>query len=227
MSDNRMQSPLIAQTDAVHGGRGQTGARVTLFERPFLGQIALRGEPDDEAFFKACRDTLGIAPATTPNTVVEGTDVVIAWQRPTEWLLLCEPEARQDWLDRLRVALGDVHAGVVDLSGGQTLIAIEGEHALDVLAKGTTLDLHPRVFGTGDCARTLLAKTTAFIRVIEPGRSFEIVVRRSFADYLWQWLRDASGEYGCEVRAPQSCLVVTQTPVNDAPAVAATQEERG
>lgn len=209
MSEHSMQSPLIDRAEAVHGQGGPADAGVVLYERPFVGQIALRGAGDDDVFIGACRDTLGVEPPQVPNMVVEGDGVTLCWLRPTEWLLLCEPEARQGWLDRLRGALADVHAGVIDLSGGQTLIAIEGKRAAAVLAKGTTLDLHPRAFGAQACARTLLAKTTALLRVVDAGRSFEIVVRRSFADYLWQWLRDASMEYGCDVRAPQSSLVAT------------------
>src|SRR5699024_3619134 len=125
------------------------------------------------------------------------------------WLILTEGDACRKWLEALREALADVHSGVVELSGGQTLIEIRGEHAADVLSKGTTLDLHPRHFGAGQCTRTLLAKTTAFIRVIEPGQAFEIVVRRSFADYLWQWLVDAAGEYNCTVEPPQASEPVT------------------
>jgi hypothetical protein len=36
-------------------------------------------------------------------------------------------------------ALGGSHSAVVDLSGGKKLIAIGGEHAADVLAKGKPL----------------------------------------------------------------------------------------
>ncbi|OUC50154.1 hypothetical protein B7939_13495, partial [Eggerthia catenaformis] len=31
--------------------------------------------------------------------------------------------------------------------------------------------------------------------------TWELVVRRSFADYFWLWLQDASAEYGLQVAA--------------------------
>lgn len=206
MSDIKRESPLVGRAEALRGASLRVKGGVSLRERPFLGHISLRGKSDDDAFTAACARVFGVALPTTPNTQVQAEGAILCWMGPTEWLVLTEGAACQGWLDALRAALADVHAGVVELSGGQTLIEIRGEHAVDTLSKGTSIDLHPRVFGANRCTRTLLAKTTAFIRTIEPGRAFEVVVRRSFADYLWQWLRDAGDEYGCAVEAPKSTL---------------------
>jgi sarcosine oxidase subunit gamma len=53
------------------------------------------------------------------------------------------------------------------------------------------LDLHPRVFTIGQCAQTHVAKVPVLLRPIAGG--IELVVRRSFADSLWQWLETAAG----------------------------------
>lgn len=206
MSEIKRESPLVGRSEALRGANLRINGGVSLRERPFLSHISLRGKSDDTTFTDACAQVLGVSLPTAPNTQVEGDGVVVCWMGPTEWLVLAETEAGQGWLDSLRAALNGIHSGVVELSGGQTLIEVRGEHALDTLSKGTTIDLHPRQFGAVRCTRTLLAKTTAFIRVVEPGQAFEIVVRRSFADHLWQWLRDASHEYGCAVEPPNSTL---------------------
>lgn len=206
MSEIKRESPLVAHKEARRGSNLRISGGVTLRERPFLGHISLRGKSDDAAFTRACAQVFGVALPVTPNTQAEGEGVIVCWMGPTEWLVLTEDQACSKWRDALKSALAEVHSGVVELSGGQTLIEIRGEHAVDTLAKGTTIDLHPRHFGAGSCTRTLLAKTTAFIRVVEPGQAFEIVVRRSFADHLWRWLRDAAGEYGCTVKQPQTAL---------------------
>lgn len=206
MSEVRRESPLVGQKEALHGVSVSGASGITLRERPFLGHISVRGKADDSAFTDACADVLGVALPTTPNTQAEGEGVIVCWQRPTEWLVLTEADACQAWIDKLRAALEGIHSGVIDLSGGHTLIEVRGEHAMETLSKGTTLDLHSRSFGACQCARTQLAKTTAFIRVVEPGQAFEVVVRRTFADYLWQWLYDAAGEYGCAVEPPGGSL---------------------
>ena len=68
-----------------------------------------------------------------------------------------------------------------------------------MLAKGCPLDLHPLVFRPGDCAQTLLAKANIIIRCVDDSSSYELIVRRSFADYAALWLHDAALEYGCTV----------------------------
>lgn len=221
MSEIKLESPLIDQPEARTGNDGPADAGITLVERSFLGHIMLRGRSGDAAFLAACGRVLGVEPPTTPNTYAEGNGAVIGWMGPTEWLVMVENDTRAAWLDALREALTDIHAGVVDLSGGQTVIGLEGPHALDVLAKGSTLDLHPRVAAAGFCTRSLLAKSAMFLRVIEAGSRFEIVVRRSFADYLWQWLVDASGEYGLRVLPAESSLALAGLDVA-APREAAT-----
>lgn len=206
MSEIKRESPLIGREQAVNGAAGQGDSGVTLRERPFIGHIALRGKPDDEAFTAACEKVLGIALPTEPNSQVEGGGIVICWIRPTEWLVLTEGEVRQGWLDALREALNGIHSGVVDLSGGQTLIEVRGPHAFDTLSKGTPLDVHSRSFDTGQCTRTLMAHSTIMLRVVQPGQAFEIIIRRSFADHIWHWLTDCAREYGYSVEAPESAL---------------------
>lgn len=216
MSEINRESPLVGSTAAAQSANIRDNGGVRLRERPFLSHISVRGKSDDLVFTDACANMLGVSLPTTPNTQVEGDGTIVCWMRPTEWLVLAETEtetetkAGQGWLDSLRAALQGIHSGVVDLSGGQTLIEIRGDHAVDTLAKGTTIDLHPRVFAADRCTRTVLAKTTVFIRTVEPGQAFEIVVRRSFADHLWRWLCDASHEYGCVVEPPNPRLQRTQ-----------------
>jgi sarcosine oxidase subunit gamma len=74
-----------------------------------------------------------------------------------------------------------------------------GAAARRLLTKGCTLDLHPGVFGPGQCAQTGLAKAGVLIRPLPDNSGYDLIVRRSFADYLWQWLLRAGREYRIEV----------------------------
>ena len=71
----------------------------------------------------------------------------------------------------------------------------------DLLAKGCPVDLHPSVFDVGQCAQSHLAKAPILLRQVDREPTFEIIVRRSFADYFWTWLEDAAAEYGLAVQA--------------------------
>ena len=78
---------------------------------------------------------------------------------------------------------------LVDVTGGQVLLRLGGSHVREVLAKGCTLDLHPRAFKAGQCAQTTLAKTSMLIALIDDAPTFDIIVRRSFAEYAALWLQ--------------------------------------
>jgi sarcosine oxidase subunit gamma len=164
-------------------------------ERPFLGHINVRGSSSDPRFVAAMREALGVPPPDAPNTTAEAGGIVVYWLGPAEWLTMTPFERKAEVESRLRAALLEVRSAVTDVSGGQTVIAIHGRAAREVLAKGCPLDLHPRSFGIGQCAQSRLAKAGVLLRIVDRAPTFEIVVRRSYAEYLWLWLSDAAAEY--------------------------------
>ncbi|PPS59319.1 hypothetical protein CRX72_21215 [Pantoea sp. BRM17] len=67
-------------------------------------------------------------------------------------------------------------------------------------ASATTFLSAPSQFPVGKVAGSVFAKSSALIRRTGP-ESWELVIRRSFAEYIWLWLRDASREYGLKITA--------------------------
>ena len=59
----------------------------------------------------------------------------------------------------------------------------------------------PTLDDIGQCAQSHLAKAPILLRRLDRRSSFEIIVRRSFADYFWLWLEDAAAEYSLAVSA--------------------------
>ncbi len=173
-------------------------AGVTVAERAFLGHLNLRGDPGDIGFLDAVAGVLGVGLPLTPNTVADGDEATVYWLCPDEWLIVTRADRQTALEGELRQALGERHFAVTDLSGGQTVLRLGGARLRDLLAKGCSLDLHPRRFRPGQCAQTLYAKAPVLLRAVDAG-TFEIIVRRSFADYLWRWLEDAGREYGLAV----------------------------
>lgn len=189
----RRESPL---SKFAADSSGQLGLQIS--ERPFQGHVNLRGDAGDDAFLEAVGGALGCRLPLTPNTVSEDAGLTVLWLGPDEWLIIAPPDGEITIVASLEAALGDMHASVTDQTGGQTVIRISGPSARDLLAKGCPLDLHPRVFGPGQCAQTLVAKASVTLRQIDDAPTFDLVVRRSFADYLRAWLQDAAQEYGLE-----------------------------
>ena len=196
------RSPLTGFFATAAGG-SPDGAGVVISERPFLGHVNLRGDPGDGGFTSAASHVLGFRLPTEPNTTAGEGGLLALWLGPDEWLVVTPPDAQAALAQSLETALDGIHAAVTDVTGGQTVITLAGPSAREVLAKGCPLDLHPSVFRPGDCAQTLLAKANVTLHCVDDTPSYELIVRRSFADYAALWLQDAALEYGCAVAPPE------------------------
>ena len=201
-------------------GRAQASrgaAGVALAERPHRGMVNLRLDPSDAAAMNAFAEAFGFALPVAPNTSAGDGEASALWLGPDEWWIVTPdpgpdpgpgagPGVGPELADKLRAALADGFAAVTEVGEGRTCIRIAGPKARALLQKGCPLDFHPRAFGAGACAQTLLAKATVAIHLsadesAAEGPVFEVYVLRSFAEYLWAWLEDAGREYGVSVIA--------------------------
>jgi sarcosine oxidase subunit gamma len=162
---------------------------------PQPGQLAIRAAPGDEEAVRAVGTVLGVPLPLTPNTALEDGGRTLLWLGPDEWLLTLPFDEHRGLAAALEGALAGRHAAVVDVSAQRLVLELSGPHARDVLEKGCPLDLHPRVFGPGQCAQTLLARTALILEPIKPLPRYRLFVRASFARYLVSWIVDAMAEY--------------------------------
>ena len=173
---------------------------IVAVERSPLGHINLRGNVSDSAFAAAVAQALGAELPIAPNTVVVAPKARTYWLGPDEWLLVTPARDEAALAGALRQALAGVHCAITEVSGGQVVIELQGAQARALLAKECPLDLEGPELVPGRCAQTRLAKAGVLLRPLEGG-AMELIVRRSFADYLWTWLEDAAIEYGFARRA--------------------------
>ncbi len=168
------------------------GAAPRIEEKPFQGFINLRGRANNTAFLAAVLKVLGCEPPTTANTVVESGDYRIYWLGPDEWLIVTPAGQEGELKAALLKALDGVFSAVVDNSSGLTMLHVTGAYAAALLATDCPLDLHPREFKPGQCAQTRLARAGMTVSPLAHEDGFEVIIRRSFADYLLLWLQDAA-----------------------------------
>ena len=162
--------------------------RVQIVEVPLLHYVNIRGRIED-GVIGAMGGSLGISLPVKPNTVADNGVIRAYWLGPDEWLLVSVGRDAKDMVETARRSLAGLHGAVTDVSSGYTMLKLSGGGGANVLAKGCGLDLHSRVFGAGQCAQSLIAKCPV---LLERPEEFRIIVRRSYADYLWQWLLDAA-----------------------------------
>jgi sarcosine oxidase subunit gamma len=177
--------------------RGEAG--LVLSERAFCGHINLRGNPKDPGFIAGVQQCLGKPLPLQTNTVSASAAVTALCLGPDEWLLVTPPSTEHQFTARLQDALPGLWFAATNITAGQTIFQLHGSLALDVLRKGCSLDLHSRSFKPGSCAQTLVAKAGVLIHYVDQSPSLDLIVRRSFAEYLALWLKDAAMEYGFQV----------------------------
>jgi sarcosine oxidase subunit gamma len=169
---------------------------VVVRERAFLGHLILRGNAGNAGFRSGVEQALGVALPDAAGMVLtsEGGDVSIQWISPDEWLIIVPGGQEFGAEGRLREHF-EGHFAVMNVSGAQTVLELSGPAVREVLMKSTPYDVHPAVFPVGKGVSTVFAKGTAIIRRVADER-WELVIRRSFADYLYRWVLDASEEFG-------------------------------
>ena len=208
-------APFLAGIAGRPAGSGAAGLEAAVLPCPSC--LNLRGNPEDAQFLEAAQQSLGMPLPLAANRFFEGTHRAF-WLGPDEWLVVAGANAdatdaadadaadATDAADaaalaaRLRENLAGQAHSLVDLTGGLVALRLSGPRVRDLLAKGCTLDFHPRVCKAGQCAQTGLAKASVLIATLDEAPTFELFVRASFADYLALWLDRAGREYGLQFR---------------------------
>ena len=80
---------------------------------------------------------------------------------------------------------------MVDVGHRQAGLVLEGPGAMDALAAGCPLDLHPTAFPVGMCTRTVFGKAEIVLWRQDMDR-FHVEVWRSFAAYVCGLLERAA-----------------------------------
>jgi len=175
-----------------------TSSRVALREIAPVRQIGLRLRPPLPAHLA------GVSLPLTPNRVAATGALRVLWLGPDEWLVAADGDA-PDLLPRLERAVAGRGAATHDLSSSRVIIEVAGVAARDLLAAGCGLDFHPRVFGPGQCAQTLLARVPVILDQLDDAPHYHVLVRRSYARWLVDWMIDAAGGLdGADLTGPSS-----------------------
>jgi sarcosine oxidase subunit gamma len=193
------ESPLFHAGLDQLAGKGAAKAGATLREKKLLGHLTLRGDGKDPAFAGGVHKALGLELPSALGLVANG-ETSLQWLAPDEWLLIVPSGTEFAVEQKLRAALDGLHISIVNVSGGQTLLELSGAKVREVLMKSTSYDVHPSNFPVGKAVGTNFAKSQLVIRHTAED-TWELLVRRSFSDYFWLWLQDASAEFGLAIKA--------------------------
>lgn len=158
--------------------------------------VQINGAPDGEIFGQAL-GFLELEARPRPLRACSGKAVTLLWNGPGRWLAVSADAPPARFVNDLREALNGSDATITDLSHARSVVRITGPCACEVLLQGCPLDLE--LFGEHDCAASLLGHLSVQLHGLGDG-GFDVYGFRSFGVALWEWLVEASLEYGLEVR---------------------------
>jgi len=200
VSDVRLKarSPFAGLAKSGRHGAGDDAPGVSLSERAGLALFVI------SAAASKANDVVAQAQAVAGLELPMGLGRVsknglsLIGTAPRQWLAVAEGKAALASLAKLAAAIKGL-AMVVDQSDGKAVLRIAGPRARDTLAKGCSLDLHPRVFKPGSAATTPVALVDCVIWQVDETPAYDLAVPTSYAESFWSWLTASAAEYGYAV----------------------------
>ncbi|MBS0232036.1 MAG: sarcosine oxidase subunit gamma [Proteobacteria bacterium] len=191
------QSPLHAFGLASQARAVDEGCGVWANEIALLGYISLRGNSADPAFVNKVTSVTGVPLPVEPCSFATSGGIKVLWLSPDEWIIVCGGHRLSDILGGLRSGLEGIRSQIADNSGGYTQVLLKGRNALDVLQHASVYDFAS--LAPGRVVGTTFGKSSVYAHRMDEG--FCLLVRRSFADYIWRYLARAAAPYGLGIAA--------------------------
>jgi sarcosine oxidase subunit gamma len=149
----------------------------------------VRAFRDDVEIAPKLGKAFGLAWPVRTTAVADGRPMV-ACVAPGEWAVFATASAIRAKVEA--ACVGHLHH-LADLSAGRRLWRIVGPSARILVARGCSLDTHPRVMGELRCAQTLFAQIPILF-VAQTTGSFDVVADASFAGHLQRWFAEQAQE---------------------------------
>ncbi|WP_174874291.1 sarcosine oxidase subunit gamma [Vogesella oryzae] len=186
-----LQSPLVNFNLPAETVPADSSQQVRANELPLLGYIAIRGELADAAIAAAVSSVTG-ASVPAAGQFSTGDAGVLVWVSPDELLLVTRRAELAQRLAAFEAAFAGLFAHAVDNSGGLTCLSLSGSEHVTVLRHMGVYDFES--LAVGQAVSTVLGKAGGTVLRLEDDGVF-LIIRRSFADYLWLLLRKVCTPY--------------------------------
>lgn len=143
--------------------------------------VDLERHPDLRGSIEA---VLGL-PLVAPNKL-SGSDPLILWQGPQDWLILCDKADASGLQAALTKAAGDKPVLITAAGDGLAAFTLTGTDAMARLSSGTALDLSADAFPVGASAITRFAQLRATL--YRQADCYTLIVDRQYARHVELWL---------------------------------------
>ena len=164
-------------------------------EKTPVVKINLRGDPNNKDFTSKIGKILGIILPVEVGSIAVKEEISIITTGPNEWLIISNniiKKSNNDFeLENVlfenisRTNLG----AVTNVTDQFTIFSLKGSNIFEVLSKSSPFDFD--TLSNNYCVQTLLNNIDVTI-VKKDNENIDLLVRRSFSEHLWDWVKDSA-----------------------------------
>jgi len=166
-------------------------------EKTPVAKINLRGNLENKEFVSKTGEILGlILPKESCSTSTK-EKITCMWLGPNEWLLVSNDIMTKESNDYEleQILFDDISktnlGSVTNVSDHYTIFKLTGSNIFEVLSKGCPFNFNLESFGDNKVVQTILNHVDVTIHR-KTKDEINIYVRRSFSQYLWEWIKDSA-----------------------------------
>lgn len=114
---------------------------------------------------------------------------------PGEWIVGVPKGEERHYLESMQQRLDGLVALTTVITDSRVVFEMEGDHAFDILSRGSTFDFHSSNFGTGACINTRLAGLPVMLAKADDQAATTVFIDRSSEHYFRAWIVAVSAEF--------------------------------
>ena len=167
----------------------------SMVEKTPVTKINLRGNANNKDFTSKVGKILGIILPLEVGKITIKEEISIICTGPNEWLIVTnnttkEIDGRFELENILYENISKNNLGAVTNVTDQFIIfTLKGSNIYEVLSKSSPLDFD--TLSNNSSAQTLLNNIDITI-VKKDNENVDLLVRRSFSEHLWDWIKDSA-----------------------------------
>ena len=173
----------------------QTYNNFSMEEKTPIVKINLRGNTNNKDFTSKIGKILGIILPAEVGSIAVKEEISIIATGPNEWLIISNniiKKSNNDFeLENVlfenisRTNLG----AVTNVTDQFTIFSLKGSNIFEVLSKSSPFNFD--TLSNNYCVQTLLNNIDVTI-VKKDNENIDLLVRRSFSEHLWDWIKDSA-----------------------------------
>jgi sarcosine oxidase subunit gamma len=166
-------------------------------ENSHVTKINLRGNLQNKEFVNKVGKILGMILPEDACNISKKKEINSLWLGPNEWLIVSNNEISKETntyeLEQLlfnEISKSNL-GSVTDVTDQFTIFSLSGSNIFEILSKGSPFDFGSGDFGDNKVVQTILNHVDVTIHK-KNENNVDLYVRRSFANHLWNWLKDSA-----------------------------------